>query len=204
MNENHARLCSSSDWTGYIANELLPCLTRGVDLGAEMLEIGPGPGAATEWLRRRVGKLTAVEVDERAALALARRYEVTNVEVVVADAANLIFPDCSFDSVGCFTMLHHVPTSESQSKLLAGAFRVLRPGGVFIGSDSLASDALRDFHGGDTYNPIAPPCLLGRLLALGFSCVSMVVDDDLRFIARKPSETGRSMNVVDGTQVTQC
>jgi SAM-dependent methyltransferase len=155
-----------------------------------MLEIGPGPGAATEWLRHRVRRVTAVEVDERAALALTERYAGTNVEVVVADAASLSFPDCSFDSVGCFTMLHHIPTPESQSKLLAGAFRVLRPGGVFIGSDSLASDDLRDFHDGDTYNPITPPCLLARLLAFGFTCITMVVDDDLRFVARRPSEPG--------------
>jgi SAM-dependent methyltransferase len=188
MNENHARLCSSPEWIGFIAHELLPCLTRDVDLGAQMLELGPGPGAATEWLRHRVRRLTAVEIDERAALALTNTYADTNVEVVVADAASLSFPDCSFDSVGCFTMLHHVPTFESQSKLLAGAFRALRPGGVFMGSDSLASDGLRDFHDGDTYNPIAPPCLLARLLAVGFTGITVAVDYDLRFIARKPSE----------------
>jgi SAM-dependent methyltransferase len=169
-----------------------------------MLELGPGPGAATEWLRHRVRQLTAAEADERAAHALRKRYAGTNVEVVVADAASLSFPDCSFDSVGCFTMLHHVPTFESQRKLLAAAFRVLRPGGVFIGSDSLASDDLRDFHDGDTYNPIAPSCLLGCLLALGFACITVVVDDDLRFVARKPSEAGRGTNPRNGTEVTQC
>jgi SAM-dependent methyltransferase len=189
MNENHARLCSSPEWMEFIADELLPSLTGHVDLGAQFLELGPGPGAATEWLRHRVERLTAVEVDERAALALTEKYAGTNVEVVVADAGSLSFPDCSFDSVGSFTMLHHVPTPEVQNKLLAGAFRVLRPGGIFIGSDSLASDDLRDFHDGDTYNPIAPPCLLARLLALGFTC-TVVVDYDLRFVARKPSEAG--------------
>jgi ubiquinone/menaquinone biosynthesis C-methylase UbiE len=187
---------------GYIADELLPHLTNHVDLGAQMLELGPGPGAATEWLRRRVQRLTAVEVDERAAHALASRYSGTNVEVVVDDATSLCFPDNSFDSVGCFTMLHHIPTSESQGELLAGAFRVLRPGGVFIGADSLASDSLRDFHEGDTYNPITPPCLLARLLALDFTCISVVVGDDLRFVARKPGETGDDTTVGDRAEVT--
>ena len=51
MNENHARLCSSPEWMGWMADELMPCLTRDIDLGGRMLEIGPGPGAATEWLR---------------------------------------------------------------------------------------------------------------------------------------------------------
>jgi SAM-dependent methyltransferase len=182
---------------------LLPCLTRDVDLGAQFLELGPGPGAATEWLRHRVGRLTTVEVDEQAALTLTKRFAGTNVEVVMADAASLNFPDCSFDSVGCFTVLHHVPTSESQGELLAGAFRVLRPGGVFIGSDSLAGDDLRDFHEGDTYNPIDPPCLLAQLLALGFTGITVVVDDDLRFVARKPSEVGGG-TAAARTEVTQC
>lgn len=188
MNENHARLCSSPEWMEWIADELLPDLTRKVDLGAQCLEIGPGPGAATEWLRHHVDRLTAVEVDEQAALALTERYAGTNVEVVVADATSLGFPDSSFDSVGCFTMLHHVPTPAAQSELLAGAFRVLRPGGVLVGADSRASDALRDFHHGDTYNPIAPPLLLAHLLDCGFAGVTVDVDYDLRFVARKPRE----------------
>jgi SAM-dependent methyltransferase len=200
MNENHAQLCSSPEWMGWIADELLPCLTRDVDLGAQMLEFGPGPGAATEWLRHRVQQLTAVEVDEKAALALTKRYAGTNVEVVVADAASLGFPDSSFDSVGCFTMLHHVPTTESQCQILATAFRVLRPGGVFIGADSLASDNLRAFHDGDTYNPIAPPFLLAHLLALGFTSSTVVVADDLRFAARKPGEAGTDTNRGAGTE----
>src|SRR6185437_7644148 len=49
MNENHARVCTSPEWAQHIQAGILPALTRDVDLGAEMLEIGPGPGAATEW-----------------------------------------------------------------------------------------------------------------------------------------------------------
>src|ERR1017187_2259661 len=63
-------------------------------------------------------------------------------------------PTLPFDSVGSFTMLHHVATLALQNKILAEAFRVLRPGGVLIGSDSLASNDLHHFHAGDTYNPI--------------------------------------------------
>lgn len=187
MNEDHAKLCSSPEWAAHIRDEVLPSLTRQVDLGDEMLELGPGPGAATEWLRHRVGRVTAAEVDEEAASRLAERYAGTNVEVIVADAASLGYPDDSFDSVGSFTMLHHVPTRASQDRILAEAFRVLRPGGVLVGSDSVASDDLRSFHDGDTYNPIDPAHLLGRLRALGFGRITIVVDGDLRFVALKPT-----------------
>jgi ubiquinone/menaquinone biosynthesis C-methylase UbiE len=187
MNENHARVCTSPEWAEHIQTEILPVLTAGVDLGKEMLEIGPGPGAATEWLRHRVAQLTAVEVDTAAAAALASRYAGTNVQIVTGSAAELSYPAESFDSAGCFTLLHHVPTLDLQNKILAEAFRVLRPGGVLIGSDSLASTSLHDFHEGDTYNPVEPASLLPRLQTLGFGKITITVDGSLRFAAHKPS-----------------
>ncbi len=186
MNENHARVCTSPDWAQYIQTEILPGLTSGVDLGEEMLEIGPGPGAATEWLRHKVKRLTAVEIDQEAARLLADRYADTNVEIVVGSGAELSYPESSFDSVGSFTMLHHVPTSSLQNKILAEAFRVLRPGGTLIGSDSLASNGLHHFHVGDTYNPVDPGSVLSRLQTIGFDKITIVVDDALKFAARKP------------------
>ena len=60
-------------------------------------------------------------------------------------------------------MLHHVPTTALQNKILAEAFRVLRPGGVLIASDSLASSGLHGFHEGDTYNPVEPASVISRL-----------------------------------------
>ena len=63
MNENHAKLLGTPEWAAHLHDDILPLVTAGVDLGTEMLEIGPGPGAATEWLRHRVRSLTAVELD---------------------------------------------------------------------------------------------------------------------------------------------
>ncbi|MGH9171586.1 MAG: class I SAM-dependent methyltransferase [Acidimicrobiales bacterium] len=189
MNENHAQLCPSPKWASYIQEEVLPSLTGLADLGDDMLEIGPGPGAATEWLAHRVKRLLAVEVDPEAAAKLAARYEDTNVKVRVGDATDLGCPAGSFDSVGCFTMLHHVPTRAGQDALLAEALRVLKPGGALFGSDSLASDSLHHFHEGDTYNPIDPASLLIRLQTLGYERVVLFVDDILRFIAHKPAES---------------
>jgi SAM-dependent methyltransferase len=190
MNENHARLCPSPEWAAYIQDEILPSLTSSADLGDDMLEIGPGPGAATEWLRHRVKRLTAVESDAEAAENLAARYAGGNVDIVVGDATRLGYPDESFDSVGCFTMLHHVPTLALQNRLLAEAFRVLRPGGVLIASDSLASNDLHHFHEGDTYNPVEPASALVRLQAIGFDKITIMVDEVLRFVASKPAGQG--------------
>jgi SAM-dependent methyltransferase len=188
MNKNHAEVCGSPEWAAYIQDEILPSLTQHADLGEEMLEIGPGPGAATGWLRDKVKKLTVVEIEETAAARLAERYADSNVEVVTGDATNLRYPDESFDSVGSFTMLHHVPTAALQNKILAEAFRVLRPGGVLLASDSVASNGLHDFHADDTYNPIEPGTVITRLQTIGFGSLIVMVDERLRIVARKPSD----------------
>jgi SAM-dependent methyltransferase len=185
VNENHANLLGTPEWAAHLHNDILPAVTSGVDLGEDMLEIGPGPGAATEWLRHRVRRLVAVELEPAAAASLSERFAHTNVSVVVGDATALDYPDGSFDSVGTFTMLHHVPTRALQDALLAEALRVLRPGGTLLGSDSLASDRLHSFHEGDTYNPVEPAALLTRLQTLGFGSITITVGDTLLFRAGK-------------------
>ena len=187
MNENHAKLMPSPEWAAHIQDEVLPVATAGVDLSGELLELGPGPGAATEWLRHRVRRLVAVEHEPDAAALLASRFAGvgSNVEVASGDASALAYPDGSFDTVATFTMLHHVPTRALQDRVLAEAFRVLRPGGVFLGSDSLASDGLHQFHEGDTYNPVEPAAFLTRLQTTGFGTITLIVGYNLIFIARK-------------------
>lgn len=186
MNENHTKLCPSPEWAEHIQNDVLPSLAVIANFGDDMVELGPGPGAATEWLYRRVRRLVAVETDENAAKLLSKRYAGTNVEVVTGDATELDLPSNSFDSVGSFTMLHHIPTFAGQQNLLRESFRVLKPGGVFVGSDSLASNDLHHFHEGDDYNPVDAAGLVVRLQSVGFPQITIVIDGDVRFVARKP------------------
>ena len=117
---------------------------------------------------------------------LRERFADTNVEVLQGDATDMPFEEGSFDSVGCFTMLHHVPTAALQNQVFAEALRVLRPGGTMIASDSLPSTDLHDFHVDDVYNPIDPASLLTRLQAVGFGAITISVDYAFTFRARKP------------------
>lgn len=186
VNKRHAELLGTAEWAAFLHEEILSVVTQGADLGDDLLEIGPGPGAATEWLRHRVRRLVAVELEPEAAALLGARFAGTNVEAVAGDATALAYPDESFDTVGMFTMLHHVPTRALQDAILAGALRALRPGGTLIGSDSLASDRLHRFHEGDTYNPVEPAAFLTRLQTIGFGEITLMVGERLLFRARKP------------------
>ena len=190
MNENHM-LCSSPEWAERLQTNVLPYLVRDIDLGEKMLEVGPGPGAATEWLRHRVRVLVTVESDHEAADKLGQSYASSNVTTIFGDATALLFDEGSFDSAGCFTMLHHVPSNADQNRLLAEMLRVLRPGGTLIGSDSLPSDGLHQFHETDTYNPVEPGTLITRLQTIGFDRITVNVDGTLKFIAHKPTHPDR-------------
>ena len=73
-------------------------------------------------------------------------------------------------------MFHHVPTVELQDRVLAEILRVLKPGGLLVASDSVASDDLAALHVDDIYNPIDPATLEGRLTTIGF--VDIDIDDN--------------------------
>ena len=175
MNDGHAALCSSPEWAEHIATNVLPAAVGPLDLGDEVLEIGPGYGASTRVLVEAVPRLTALEVDESLAVALSTSYP--GVTVVQGSGDDLPFEDGRFTAVVCFTMLHHVHTPRMQDDLFAQARRVLRPGGVFAGSDSIASSGLSGFHDGDVYVPVDPAGLPTRLEAAGFTDVEVSVPE---------------------------
>jgi SAM-dependent methyltransferase len=186
MNEEHLKLCSSNQWAEYVEHDLLPWALGERNLGDDVLEVGPGPGLTTDVLRRRVPKLTAVEVDPQLAASLDERLEDTNVEVVCADATALPFEEGRFSAAAMFTMLHHVPSPELQNQLFSEVRRVLRTGGLFTGTDSIETSARWLLHEGDVYVPVDPTSLAPRLSEAGF--VDVVVEefgDRFRFQARR-------------------
>jgi SAM-dependent methyltransferase len=166
VNEGHLHFCGSDVWREMV-EEFLPDALAGVDLGPDVLEIGPGPGFTTDLLRQRASSLTAVEIDPVLFAALADRLADTNVTVLLGDASALDFGDDRFSGAASFNMLHHVPSLDAQQRVLAELARVVRPGGSVVLVDSGFSPGLHDFHAADTYNPIEPEILPDRLAAAG-------------------------------------
>ena len=186
MNELHLNLLASPGWQRYLETDLLPWVLGALDLGDDVLEIGPGPGLTTDLLRQRTPRLTALEIDGELATALASRLEGTNVQVLHGDATASGFEPDRFSAVTCFTMLHHVPSVELQDRLLREVHRVLRPGGNFVGTDATDTPALRDLHVDDVFVPVEAQSFERRLLDAGFAGVMVDdADDRLRFVATK-------------------
>jgi SAM-dependent methyltransferase len=168
MNRRHLEFCASPQWADIVENEILPWAVGDLDLGDDVLEVGSGPGLTTDVLRRRVPRLTAVEIDPDLAGSLKERLRDSNVQVVQADATRLPLESGRFSAATSFAMLHHVPSREMQDRLLAELCRVLRPGGLLVGSDAVDTGELDEFHRGDTYVPCDPDDMPYRLRAAGF------------------------------------
>jgi SAM-dependent methyltransferase len=189
MNAQHLKFCSSAEWAEFVEDVLLPWVVDGHQLGQEVLEVGAGPGLVTDALRQRVPRLVAVEVDQQLAAALGRRLSGSGVQVVQADATALPFHSHRFSAVACFTMLHHVPTVAMQDRMLREFCRVLRPGGILVGTDGMDTPSRRELHVGDVFLPVPPDRLPGRLRPAGFTDPDVEVDvggDRFRFVATSP------------------
>ncbi len=178
VNKDHLALCSSPQWAALLEDELLPWVLDGCQLGDDLLEVGPGPGLATDILRQRAGRVTAAELDPLLAAGLATRLSGTNVRVVMADATCLPFADGRFTGAACLTMLHHIPSQAAQDSALAELCRVLRPGGVLAGCDGLDTPDRRRLHHDDVFVPVDQQTLGDRLRRAGFTEAKVAVRKD--------------------------
>jgi ubiquinone/menaquinone biosynthesis C-methylase UbiE len=190
VNRLHDWLCRSSRWRKTIEQRIPWCVAN-AELGENVLELGPGPGLTTDVLRLMAKRMWAIEIDPRLAESLRARMQaahIDNVDIVTGDATAMPFPDAQFSAAVSFTMLHHLPNPKMQDQVLRETRRVLRPGGVFVGSDSLQSLFMRMIHIGDTLVPVNPETFGARLEAAGFEAVVVQRNSRaFRFQARRPA-----------------
>ncbi len=140
MNLCHRLCCSSDRWAKEVEDQLLPWVLADVDLGDNTLEIGPGYGANIAGAGRQDAEATprwksTSPMAQRLQTALRRpgphhqrrrhRHRIAGQRVQLGGVAS---PCCTTSR-----------RAELQDRLFAEAFRVLRPGGVFAGSDSVPS-----------------------------------------------------------------
>lgn len=173
MNRFENWFCGSSIWRCMTRDRVLPWIVSGTELGEHVLEIGAGPGAATEELRKRAGRVTSLEYSHAFALGIARRSQTANGAVLQGDASALPFPEKTFSAAITILVLHHLKSREAQERAFSEIFRVLRPGGVFLAVEIQDGWLNRIGHIRSTFVPVAPSSIRERLAAAGFSSVSI-------------------------------
>jgi SAM-dependent methyltransferase len=112
--------------------------------GQAVLDAGCGFGGTLGALNRQFTglRLAGVNVDPRQ-LEICRQLLPANgnrLEWHRADACSLPFPDASFDRVLCVEAMFHFP---SRRAFFSEAARVLRPGGMLVGSDITLAPSVR-------------------------------------------------------------
>ncbi len=98
-----------------------------------LLDVGCGTGFLIDLLtKQRPARYMGVDLSSEM-IRVAKGKQVTGAEFVVASADKLPCQDQSFDIVTCSQSFHHYPYPE---KAMAEAYRVLKPGGLYILSDT--------------------------------------------------------------------
>ena len=105
------------------------------------LEIGCGTGAFARLLVARCQHVIGIDLSaEMIRVARSRSSRFENLEFVLADAMRWKFPQSHFDFVCSIATLHHL----EQRELLPKIKDALKPGGVFVLLDLVASSGLTE------------------------------------------------------------
>jgi SAM-dependent methyltransferase len=202
MNATEHFVCSSFIWRFLTQRRVLPWLLSGARLGDHVLDIGAGYGAATSELRKRVGRVTSLEYDAKSLPWLKSQHSSGSDSILRGDAVQLPFADQSFSSAVCILVLHHLKSRELQDRLFAEAFRVLRPGGVFLAAEINDTWLHRTVHYKSTFTPLTPGSAFARLSAAGFSRVSVDMrGGGFRVSATRAKEQTLTPNVTQQAKV---
>ena len=109
----------------------------GVDENSEVADVGTGTGFVAAGLAPRVKRVVGID-SARAMLEVARgnlrALGVSNVDLVVGDAARLPLEDGSVDAACANMVLHHAMNPTAMLREMA---RVVRPGGAVVVTDEV-------------------------------------------------------------------
>ena len=98
-----------------------------------LLDVGCGTGFLIDLLaKQRPARYCGVDLSDEM-IRVAKGKGIRGAEFIVGSADRLPYPDESFDIVACSQSFHHYPYPE---KAMREAKRVLRPGGLYMLSDT--------------------------------------------------------------------
>jgi SAM-dependent methyltransferase len=123
---------SAAAYLGFMGGFSEPLALQFADLagvagGQRALDVGCGPGTLTAELARRLGPAAVAAVDPSPPLQTAARERLPQVDVRLAAAERLPFPDGSFDVVLAQLVVHFMDDPVAGLREMS---RVARPGGT--------------------------------------------------------------------------
>jgi SAM-dependent methyltransferase len=137
--------CAEGTWVLW-QRTILPRIYRFVP-AETIVEIGPGFGRWTQFLRHLCRRLIVVDLSERCIQACQARFaNDPNIEYIVNDGASLaMIADRSVDFIFSFDSLVHAEADAIGAYIAQAARKLRHGGGAFIHHSNLA--AYRDRHG---------------------------------------------------------
>lgn len=193
VSEEFARLYGEADFAETVRADWMPWLLDGIDLGADVMDLAAGPGAAVPSLRRAGRTVTVAQAAPAFTPELRRRFaEDADVDVVDVEPWGMPFDTGRFTAATAFLALHHVPSVELQDRTLRELGRVVRPGGLVAGVNALDGPHFRRMNTDGSAVPVEPLSFADRLRRAGFVDVEVTVWSFVRFVARVPTEPDRT------------
>lgn len=120
-------------------------LGKFVKAGELILDAGCGNGRLIDVLRDQSVHLLACDGAKNFIAAARQRYHVDVdlgwLGLAEADVRDLPFDREQFDKIFCLAVLHHIPSAALQQQVLHGLRKIIKPGGLLIGTVwNLAAD----------------------------------------------------------------
>ncbi len=99
--------------------------------GQRVLEVGCGVGYGAYYLAHLAKQVVGIDLDQHNIRQARTVFRRPNLDFDVMDATQLTFPDASFDVVGSFQVIEHIP-EHLLEEFLRQIARVLTPDGRFV------------------------------------------------------------------------
>lgn len=101
----------------------------------KLLDIGSGTGTFIERVHGHVKEMTGLEYNDGMIAQARNRLGNSSVKLVQGSADKMPFEDGSFNGATIHQVIHHFPKEDNYAfskRVFAEAFRVLKPGGIFV------------------------------------------------------------------------
>src|SRR5258708_37286795 len=108
MNSCETWFCGSPYWRWITRRKLLPWIVQGSELGDHILELGAGPGVATQELALRAPRVTSLEYDHPFAAKLAAQVNGPKTPGIWGESSTRPLTDARFSFGIHILLFHHV------------------------------------------------------------------------------------------------